>query len=116
MATYFYVKFIGDVMNTQTNRIEELMQIALIPQIKELIMSVNSSDKRDSGWVTIDKLIEVKGGSKDSWTKARQVGKLIEGTHWKKWYGKVMFHVENIDLCIQDFEFYKISKYNPQIK
>lgn len=91
-------------MKTQTNSIEELFQIALIPQIKELLLSTTANEKKhESGWVTIEKLIEVKGGSKDSWTKARQVGKLIEGKQWKKWHGKVMFHVENIDLCIEQF-------------
>lgn len=49
------------------------------------------------GWVRPVIIERYKGITPDALRKRRERGMLIEGQHWKKIGGSVMYHFENID-------------------
>lgn len=54
------------------------------------------------GWVYPKILEELKGLTYQSLKKRRINGYLIEGVHWKKVQGVIMFHYERIDELFEE--------------
>lgn len=54
------------------------------------------------GWVYPSKIEEFKGITPGALEKRIKAGKLIEGKHWKKAQGRLMYHYENLDQLFED--------------
>lgn len=55
------------------------------------------------GWVKPKVMEDLKGLTYQSLRKKRNQGYLIEGRHWKKIFGVVMYHYERIDELFEEF-------------
>ena len=53
------------------------------------------------GWVRGKTMETIKGFTENSLKKMRSTGKLIEGSHWKKWNNVIVYHFERIDEFIE---------------
>ncbi|MEW9799674.1 excisionase family protein [Alteromonas sp. CYL-A6] len=54
------------------------------------------------GWVYPAIIEELKGITYHALNKRRQRGKLIEGVHWKKVHGVIMFNYEALDQLFEE--------------
>lgn len=54
------------------------------------------------GWVYPCKIEEFKGITPGALEKRVLRGQLIEGVHWKKTQGRLMYHYENLDQLFED--------------
>ncbi|QPG06924.1 excisionase family protein [Salinimonas marina] len=55
------------------------------------------------GWVRAEIIEQHKGITVQALDKRRNRGKFIEGQHWKKVHGVIMYHYENIDQLFEEF-------------
>lgn len=56
------------------------------------------------GWVKPIIIENLKGITVGALDKRKVRGKLIEGIHWKKVHGTVMYHYERIDQLFEDID------------
>lgn len=54
------------------------------------------------GWVKPEIIEKFKGLTPGAMEKRRVRGKLIQGIHWKKVQGIIMYHYENLDQLFED--------------
>lgn len=54
------------------------------------------------GWVLAPKVEELKGIKVGALNKMKERGQLQEGSHFKKFNGRLYFHYEKIDKLIDD--------------